>query len=968
MSKTLDKILERLELTEDKGLYYDCIKSKQCSSRLKIALQYIEYDAIYTINNSPFIIFREFSTLDEFKFKIKDLIRAVWNLGEVPILFIILPNEIRIYDGLNYNEKLENNALNAFKIKDNEALSEFKALNLTSSEFWKKYGNNFKKDKKVQDYLLKNLKYVRTQLRNQGLSLSIIHNLIGRLIFSRYLIDRNALPQQFFIENYDSTFENLIKDKENLYDYFEYLKIHFKGDMFPFIDNEKNDIHENHLNLISNFFKGTEVETGQTILFDKYDFKIIPIELISNIYEMFLDEGKKNRSKKSYYTPLFLVDYILDERLDALLNDKESCRIFDPSCGSGVFLVEALRRLIEKKLEYKPNLSDSELKNILTENIFGVDKDSDAISISIFSLYLTLLDYQEPKNIEKFEFPELENKNLFEADFFDLENQFNQLINNVDLIVGNPPWGSINGLHVDYCKMRNIPISNNQIAQSFLIRTQDFIHKSSEIALIVTSKILYNTHPKSRQFRKYFLEKFDVSEVLESSSLRKKIFKKAVGPAATLFFKLKNEGKENTNNIKHISLKPSRLFYLLNSVVIQKFNVKYIPQKYFIEYDWIWKVVLYGSILDFYFIKRLKESYPTINELIEERNLIKGVGIQFNGPDKPKDASHLADYPYLDTKNDMINRYEVNIENASKLNTKKLNRTSNENLFKPPQALIKKGLSRDFQSVAAFSDQKLVFTDSLTAIKGEEIDTDILKNIVGLLNSKLFTYYIFSTGSSTGIEREQHHIQERFSFPAVIDAEISHKVDSLIQFKKEIKINDTKKETTYQKGLDEYILELYHLNSLERDLLDYALKVSIPTYSNPEIILDPPSKKNLLDYANVFVKHFNTVFHGPNEYFAVEIHKTPQFILMVFKIVPNKIKKQIQFIVENNLQNFMNMLGDLSFERRHSLYIQRDLKGFRETSFYIIKPNEFQNWHRAVARMDLIEFMEDLTDFDDRRD
>lgn len=157
-------------------------------------------------------------------------------------------------------------------------------------------------------------------------------------------------------------------------------------------------------------FKGNDLGNGQSVLFDVYDFSIIPIEFISNIYETFLST-KNKRNKGIYYTPLFLVDYIIENTVLDKLKDSDTCKILDPSCGSGIFLVESLRKLIEKQ-----DFVNSEILNSLVEdNIFGIDIDENAINISIFSIYITLLDYVEDFN--NFKFPLLKNRNFFKSDF-----------------------------------------------------------------------------------------------------------------------------------------------------------------------------------------------------------------------------------------------------------------------------------------------------------------------------------------------------------------------------------------------------------------------------------------------------------------------------------------------------------------------------------------------------------------------
>ncbi len=128
-----------------------------------------------------------------------------------------------------------------------------------------------------------------------------------------------------------------------------------------------------------------------------YDFNIIPIELISNIYERFL--GNKQRKKDgAFYTPSFLVDYILKFTIDPYLKNHNTCTVLDPACGSGIFLVETLRRIIERNLSNRQFIeSDIELSSYLTNYIYGIDKNDEAINVAIFSLYITLLDYKNPE-------------------------------------------------------------------------------------------------------------------------------------------------------------------------------------------------------------------------------------------------------------------------------------------------------------------------------------------------------------------------------------------------------------------------------------------------------------------------------------------------------------------------------------------------------------------------------------------
>ena len=101
---------------------------------------------------------------------------------------------------------------------------------------------------------------------------------------------------------------------------------------------------------------------------------------------------------------------------------KKGMRVFDPSCGSGAFLVQCYRRLIEKEFPFvNRRPSPLELRKLLKQHIFGVDSDPDACSVTELSLILTLLDYVNPPDLENrsgFKLPALRNHNIFCDDFF----------------------------------------------------------------------------------------------------------------------------------------------------------------------------------------------------------------------------------------------------------------------------------------------------------------------------------------------------------------------------------------------------------------------------------------------------------------------------------------------------------------------------------------------------------------------
>jgi len=108
------------------------------------------------------------------------------------------------------------------------------------------------------------------------------------------------------------------------------------------------------LTRVAEFLEAVDPENGQLSFFP-YQFDVIPVELISSIYEQFVHaeprpDGKRTEALRNgvHYTRLSAVSLILDEVMDGL-SGRES--VLDLTCGSGVFLVEALRRLVHRRMQ-----------------------------------------------------------------------------------------------------------------------------------------------------------------------------------------------------------------------------------------------------------------------------------------------------------------------------------------------------------------------------------------------------------------------------------------------------------------------------------------------------------------------------------------------------------------------------------------------------------------------------------------
>lgn len=991
----LNQIFKKLNLSKENGLFIATEQRERLfSNRVERLLENtIKPDAFFCIDNKPFILF--FENLGSEK---KDRLEGIWNFNESPIVIISEQDSVEIYNGFNYDIKKD--TLQLFGNK--EKLNDFKYFELVTGKTWEKYEKDFNSKNRIDFHLLNNIKSARDILIAQSLSQELTNSLIGKVIFARYLIDREIkldFEQKGKSRKWtNQEFCNLLSDKIQVKKFFKYLKDKFNGDLFPITENEIDTIPDSCFSTIIKLLSGDEVASGQVSLFDLYDFSIIPVEFISNVYEVFIGQNQQEK-QGAYYTPLFLVDYILAETVEKQFQKESNhnCKVLDPACGSGIFLVETLRKIIEQYQENNPNYLKNidkykeDLKQLASDNIFGIDKDKSAINVAIFSIYLTLLDYQNPSDIEDFRFPLLLNNNFFESDFFNEEADFNSVIEKIDFnfILGNPPWKRGKGeektpLFVQYIKDRRkkekgnsdieIEISNNEIAQAFVLRTSDFSSTNTNISLIVTSKILYNLNAKG--FRRYFLDKFLLNKVFELAPVRKEVFNnsndKAVAPASVLFYQYSQNNDTNENIVKHITLKPSRFFSLFKVFTIQRGDFKEVSQKKLKDYDYLWKVLVYGSYLDFNLIKRLKnnEVYSSLGKITSNKDqFLIGQGAMIGGGDK-NDSSNLIGKPFLDTRKD-INSFWVNTQTTNIWEYSTVHRPRNEDLYKAPFVLITGGTDTEFRSVSAISEVDAVFKSSLTAIKSINGNIELLKSICGILNSSFFSYFSLQTFSSLGIEREESHDKEKFEVPFIDDESIvsivssisklknrEHSLHTLLDSNISISINNKIDE------LDNTVISAFSFSEQEKDLLDYSTEIIIPMimkHKGYERMFSPLKleSETISEYINLFFERFNPVFKKNNQKLVVEVKHTNQIIGLFFKLIPlNSKGTSIKLTKEKNtiILEFLTSLGIEKITDR--LFIQKDIRGFEENGFYIIKPNEQKLWHKAIGHLDVDEFMD----------
>ena len=176
--------------------------------------------------------------------------------------------------------------------------------------------------------------------------------------------------------------------------------------------------------------------------------------------------------------------------------------------------------------------------------------------------------------------------------------------------------------------------------------------------------------------------------------------------------------------------------------------------------------------------------------------------------------------------------------------------------------------------------------------------------------------------------------------------------------------------------INNIINDLYEIKDYEKDLINYVLNVSRYQFQESKQYLvsdftynDETHYRNrdfvLKEYANVYIEEFQEIYN--NEYIQVEVYRLDYFIALNFVFATEKPKKSIIYPKDKKSEKevLKRLANNLSISQitdttdpTKNLFIQKDIKGFENNSFYIIKPNEYKCWHKAMAWYDVAEFKE----------
>lgn len=636
-----------------------------------------------------------------------------------------------------------------------------------------------------------NMKPIFTkELLVQGKVVSILRNLNNEIISEpvktikpkQYIHSKEYLDE----ENINDLVKEVIEFKDSLFDIdSELLNRIILKKIFELIAKGNTEIvesiFENNLNDLIDRNKEKEIEN----ILSKYNFDKIENDILGSIYQNIRTQEDRKDSGQ-YYTPNKVVDYIIDN-LEIDISKNKNLKIFDPACGSGQFLVRAYDKLLSQyeKMEVDKDIAH---KNIIEKHLYGSDIDPVACILTKANLFL------RNRNIHNINF------NVFNFDFLKKDygmiekDPFSGIYNEIDFVVGNPPWGAT--LNKEQKKYFNKYYEIGDVGLNtftlFIERSFDFLKDKGKLGFLIPEAYLkIKVHQLSRQ---QILKNSEVKLLAISGD----IFKKVYAPSLVLIFqKTKSISKDNkilvqegvfNGGIKERKL-PQSLF---ENTPDNIFNIHFS--------DLSVKIIQQIESLDNVFLKD---------------NTLFILGIVTGNNKKyllPKKVSN--EYSPIIVGKD-LSKFKINFgENYFIYDKNVLQQVAPRSYYEEPEKLIYKFIGKNLTFV--YDNQKRFTLNNANAIVPRIPNVNI-KYILGILNSELIQFYYSKSFFTVRVLRG--NLERLPIFKAT-----KQQQSKMISLVEKIEKSEEEEFKKLNEELNNFVYDLYKITEDQKDFIKKEIK------------------------------------------------------------------------------------------------------------------------------------------------
>ena len=665
--------------------------------------------------------------------------QELWNEGYAPLLWVVTPARVDLYNG--YGQPLPRLDARRHCLRSFAGEGGLDELGLVAGRLAMETGQvwynlpGVDRVSAVDQQFLRDLNLLDERLTHGGLAGQTAGALIARLVFCLYLIGRGHLSARALsgICGHDSL-AGLFQDPAAPRQLFAWLARTFHGHLLPEAEPAAEPSRA-QCQLVSDFLQGRIGETGVF----PYQFNVMPIAFFADAGERFM-RARESRRSSTWGSRRPLAQAAI-ARASQGLTGRET--LLDLTCGTGAFLASGLARFMALR-SAREAPSRALLRQLLSDQLTGMDCNPQALSVAAYSLYLTALELDpEPDAPGALTLPPLLGSVLLLANLREQPRTSKRH----DLIVGNPPW------HLQPLGQGAGAMDRRGTGLGFLDLALDFSHEHTRFALVMSSACFCET---PGQPPPAWLRRIMPIRLVNLATQRGWLYATRYHPA-TLLLARRQPGSAPA---EVAVARTPRIFggRQLQALDLQEEDTLTLPQSELLAKPWLLTGALVGQQPDLDLLAALGQRHPSLERILARHGARLQHGLP---PDRalelareklaqPASTSPESDgYEYLrpvDFKGAAIpkaisNRFRLRLP-AKSLDAK----------YRAPLVILKPPKSNSNQLQVAVAERSLVYGADLTGISlsatalGREA-LDICWLLTAILSSSLTTWFAWLMAS-----------------------------------------------------------------------------------------------------------------------------------------------------------------------------------------------------------------------------
>lgn len=868
---------------------------------------------VYHWQDTPLMFLVDAQQLNDYQ-QLHKIRRALAMRGDAPYLGVVSPGQLTVFH------------IALDKQDVNDARLDIKSLDPASGELFVYLGNRRPKAAIAQRNWIANIVLrlldgsITSLIKLKVISDSDVISLVGRALFTRFLADRQLLPESILPT---SGAGGLFDTSESAEAISAWLDKTFNGHLLPMSEQVFDCLPESAFGILGDILRRApdhQLFLGWEEKWDHLDFSHIPVGVLSQAYELYLrnHNAAKQRKEGGFYTPTLIANLMVKASLRKLeLSGTGHCaRILDPAAGAGVFLLTAMRELVALRWKHDGVRPDTgTLRSILRHQIVGFDINEIALRFAALGLYLLSIELDpNPQPVDKLRFDDLTETTLLLMSHDEQGNESSlgslgpaageKHLGQYDVVIGNPPWSSGTKLH-DWktvrqtvsriakergAQVKSLPIPNEALDLPFVWRAMEWAKPGGQIAFALHAKLLFQQGDGMPVARQALFDALDVTSIINGTELRNtKVWPKISSPFCLLF--ATNQLPGPAAAFRFVNLRLDDELNKSGAIRLDALGADVVPIAQLKLMPELLKVLFRGTSLDLRLLGKIREKeFPTMAHFWErEFGRIKGKSacgssgfqtkkessrVRITGDGLPGvDASYLHGLPELTPDTFSLGLIDLNMLKPFK--HERIHDPRDINAFQGPLLIMRQSLPIATSRLSvAFSEHSIAFNESFYgySMAGHENASVLAKYLALVLGSSTALWMILLTSGKFGFERE---VVEKSTINALKIPDFN-----LLSEAQRLEVVNFFEQLQYGKitwePIDVWVASLYGLNGKDLQIINDTLTYRLPFTANREAAQRPPLNNDIKKFCEVLYQELHPWTARFGQQFRVEtLHTSP---------------------------------------------------------------------------------------------